>query len=43
MIDWLNKLCSMCKKGHYQEKSVMDDITGTLWCSKCNHKKKRYD
>lgn len=36
------KKCKNCKKGIYIEKFLMDDISGTLHCNKCDNKVNRY-
>lgn len=41
-VDLLNKRCSSCKFGKYIETSIQDDIDGSLHCSKCNVRIKRY-
>ena len=35
-IDVKGKKCEVCGKGTYKETSLMDDMSGTLHCSKCD-------
>lgn len=41
-IDMKGKKCKKCKKGKYFEMGMMDDLSGTLHCNKCNHAIDRY-
>ena len=34
-VDRTGKLCNTCKKGHYKETSIHDDMDGVLHCDKC--------
>jgi DNA-directed RNA polymerase subunit RPC12/RpoP len=42
IIDWLNRVCTVCSLGTYQETSIMDDIDGVVRCQYCQHKRARY-
>jgi phage FluMu protein Com len=41
-IDVKGLKCEACRKGIYKETSLMDDMNGTLHCSKCNKMVARY-
>ena len=41
-IDVKGKKCEVCGKGIYKETSLMDDMSGTLHCSKCDKMVDRY-
>lgn len=41
-IDVKGKKCELCGKGTYKETSQMDDLNGTLHCSKCDKMVDRY-
>lgn len=41
-IDVKGKKCEVCGKGTYKETSQMDDMRGTLHCSKCDKMVDRY-
>lgn len=34
--------CLVCKKGFYEESSIMDDMHGVLHCNVCHHETRRW-
>lgn len=41
-VDMMHKTCEKCADGYYSEQSMFDDLHGTLTCTNCIHKVKRY-
>jgi hypothetical protein len=42
VIDLKGEKCEECNRGYYQETSLMDDLSGTLHCTKCDKRVTRY-
>lgn len=41
-VDMLGEKCYKCHKGTFKETTIYDDMEGTLHCTKCGEKTKRW-